>query len=130
MEELQIGDKTEGLGTVLMKCNTRGGVVHVFSNENNYNENCVDLEQSDSVSEYGWTENFDKCLEKFEWVQNLWGNIIDDNEIINCILSEAHSDEYEEVVKRILNYEDLMHKQASIGDVKKIIMKVREEDLK
>ena len=128
MDELQIGDKTEGLGTVLMKFNARGNVVPVFSNENNYNENCVDLEQSDSVSDDGWPENFDKCLEKFEWVQNLWGNRIDDNEIINCILSEARSDEYEEVVKRILNYEDLMHKQASIGDVKKIIIKVREED--
>ena len=128
MDELQIGDKTEHLGTVLMKLNTRQGLIPVFSNENKYSEKCVDLEKSEPVLDNSlMEEDFKTCLMKFEWVQDCWGNRIDDNDIINCILFEARTEEYEEVVMRILSYEALLHEQVTVGDVKKIIEKVRED---
>ena len=127
MEELQIGDKTD-LGTVLMKFKTRHGVVPVFSNENQYNGNCTDLEPPVSKDYYSMYIN--DCLTKFEYAQNLYGNRIEDDDIIGCIFSHAIPKDYVEVIRRILTYEDLTHKQASVEDVKKIIKKIREEDMK
>ena len=125
MKELQIGDKTE-LGVVLMKFKTRREVNYVFSNENKYNEKCVDIEKSEPVPDY--SEDSHMCLEKFEFAQDLYGNRIEDDNLIRCILFEAHSEEYCEVIRRIISYESLIHEQVTVGDVRKIIEKIREEN--
>ena len=126
MTDLQIGDKTE-LGMVLMKIETMYGEVPVFSNENRFNEKCKDLVEAESLPHSYMINKNENCFEKLEIVIDRYGNRIENDEIFHCIIHEAEPEEFDEVVLRILNFEDLFHREATIGDVKKIIKKVHEE---
>ena len=122
-DSLKIGDKTE-LGLVLYKSISKKGTELVFSDENKFNDSCIDLDKSDKPELY-----FTPDYEAFERVLHCNGNRIDDEEILNFILINARPQDYDEVVGRILAFENLMHKFATVENVKKIIAKVQEEDL-
>lgn len=121
-DSLKIGDKTE-LGLVLYKDTSKNGTELVFSDENKFCDSCIELEKSEKTELY-----FTPDYEDFERVLNCHGNRIDDEEILNCIFSNARPQDYDEVVGRILAFEDLMHRFATVENVKKIIAKVQEED--